>query len=300
MRSPREVPENLKKRPFRIAEAQSIGVTAKELRSSQYRRIFYDVYVESDLPDSPGLRCEAARLLLPSAAVFCGVTAARLYGVPVPDRDTRIHAAVPSASPTVPRIKDLRVHSYTILPKHLRLWDGWQVVGPERLFLELAATMPRMDLIVAGDHMLRHGLTTRTRLNSFLNKDCYRRRGVRRAKSAMPHLDEKSDSPPETRLRMLIVDAGLPRPIANRDVVTERGVWLARPDLSYPALQIAIQYEGAHHQQDYKQYSYDIERDGRLIEHGWIVIRVNKDGLFGNPRTVLNRIRKAIADRSPA
>ncbi|WP_157438243.1 endonuclease domain-containing protein [Actinomadura latina] len=258
------------------------------------------MYVQSDLPDNLGLRCDAARLLLPSAAVFCGVTAARLYGVPVPDRDMRIHAAVPSASSTVPRIKELRVHSYTIPPAHLRLRDGRQVVSPERLFLELAAAVPRMDLIIAGDHMLRHGLTTRSRLNNFLNEDCYRRRGVRRSRFAMPHLDEKSDSPPETRLRILIVDAGLPRPVVNQDVVTERGVWLARPDLSYPALKIAIQYEGAHHQQDYKQYSYDIERDGRLIEHGWIVIRVNKDGLFRSPRTVLNRIRKAIADRSPA
>ncbi|TDC63394.1 DUF559 domain-containing protein [Actinomadura sp. GC306] len=218
----------------------------------------------------------------------------------MPDWDMRIHAAVPSVKPTIPRIKDLRVHSYSISPTRLRMRDGRQVVGPERLFLELAAAVPRVDLIIAGDHMLRHGLTTRPHLNNFLNKDGYRRRGVRRARWAMPHLDEKSDSPPETRLRMLIVDAGLPRPTVNQDVVTERGVWLARPDLSYPELKIAIQYEGAHHQQDHKQYSYDIERDGRLIEHGWIVIRVNKDGLFGNPTTVLNRIRKAIADRSRA
>ncbi|MEU8799559.1 hypothetical protein [Spirillospora sp. NPDC048819] len=50
--------------------------------------------------------------------------------------------------------------------------------------------------------------------------------------------------------------------------------------------------KGTHHQQDYKQYSYDIERDGRLIDSGWIVISVNKDGLFRDPKTVLNRIKR--------
>lgn len=273
-------------------------MTSKELRSSQYRRIFYDVYAQSNLADCLELRCDAARLLLPPVAVFCDVTAARLYGVPVPDQDGRVHAAVPSVSTVVPRIRDLRVHSYAIPPAHLGVRDGRPLVSPERLFLELAAGVPRVDLIIAGDHMLRHRLTSRSRLTGFLH-DCPRRRGVSRAKLALPDLDDRSDSPPETRLRMLVVDAGLPRPIVNRDIVTERGVWLARPDLSYPALKIAIQYEGAHHQQDYRQYSYDIERDGRLIEHGWIVIRVNKEGLFRNPRTVVNRIRKAITDRSP-
>ncbi|MBB6396989.1 hypothetical protein BKA00_003903 [Actinomadura coerulea] len=146
----------------------------------------------------------------------------------MPDQDGRVHAAVPSVSTVVPRIKDLRVHSYAIPPAHLRVRDGRPLVSPERLFLELAAGLPRMDLIIAGDHMLRHRLTSRSRLTGFLH-DCHRRRGVGRAKLALPDLDDRSDSPPETRLRMLIVDAGLPRPVVNRDIVTERGVWLARP-----------------------------------------------------------------------
>ncbi|MBO2463331.1 hypothetical protein [Actinomadura violacea] len=121
---------------------------------------------------------------------------------------------------------------------------------------------------------------------------------MRKARLAMPHLEPRSDSPPETRLRMLIVDANLPRPVANQDVFNDWGVWLARPDLSYPARKIAIEYEGVHHQRDRIQYSHDIERDGRLIDHGWLVIRVDKEGLFRAPRIVVNRVRKALAQSS--
>jgi hypothetical protein len=293
VKAQRDVPVALRNRPFRYAEARKAGVTDKQLRSAQYRHVLYDVYIPAELDDSVSVRCDAATLVLPPAAVFCGITAARLYGVPVPDRDTRVHAAVPATSSTVPRIRELKVHSFTIPAGHRRSLHGRRVVSPERLFLELAATVPRIDLIIAGDHMLRQRLCTREQLIGFLH-DCYRRRGVRKARFALPHLEPRSDSPPETRLRMLIVDANLPRPIANQDVFNDWGVWLARPDLSYPAVKIAIEYEGAHHQRDHDQYSRDIERDGRLIDEGWTVIRVNKDALFRTPRIVVNRIRKAL------
>ena len=299
MRTPRDIPVALRNRPFRSAEAVREGVTAQELRAGQYRHVLHDVYAAAGLRDSVQLRCDAAALVLPPRAVFCGLTAARLYDVPVPDRDMRIHAAVPSTASTVPRIKQLKIHSYSIPKEQVGSLCGRRVVGPERLFLELAAALPRIDLIIAGDQMLRRRVTTREQLNTFLH-DCYRRRGVQRARLVMTHLEARSDSPPETRLRMLIVDAGLPRPVANQDVYDDRGVWLARPDLSYPAVKIAIEYEGIHHQQDYDQYSRDIERDGRMIDDGWIVIRVNKDGLFRNPRQVVNRVRKALRAHRPS
>ncbi|MFA1546674.1 hypothetical protein [Actinomadura chokoriensis] len=273
-------------------------MTAHQLRSGQYRHVLHDVYVSAGLDDSVHVRCDAAALVLPPTAVICGVSAAHLYGVPVPDVDTRVHAAVPAAAPTVPRIKQLKVHGYSIPAGQVRNLRDRRVIGPERLFLELAASVPRIDLVIAGDHILRRQVSTRERLNGFL-ADCHRRRGVRKARLAMPHLEPRSDSPPESRLRMLLVDAGLPRPLASRDVFSDWGVWLARPDLSYPAVKIAIEYEGLHHQQDPAQYSRDIEHDGRRIDDGWVVVRVNKDGLFRTPRQVVNRVRKALAHRRP-
>ncbi|MFF5261927.1 hypothetical protein ACFY4C_23570 [Actinomadura viridis] len=298
MTEPPEPLKQLRIHPFRSMQAHRLGVSTGQLRSKQFRHMLYDVYAWAGLPDSMELRCDAAALVLPESAVFCGVTAARLYGIPVPDGDQRIHVAVPSTSSTVPRVKPLKIHSYSIPHDHVGTFKGHRLVGPARLFLELAAALPRIDLIVAGDHMLRHRLTTERRISDFIGL-CRRRRGVRKAKDALPLLEERSDSPPETRLRMLIVDAGLPRPVANQDVFNDWGLWLARPDLSYPGLKIAIEYEGAHHQEDYTQYASDIERDGRLLDHGWIVIRVNKEGLFRTPTTVINRIKKARASRLP-
>ncbi|MBC6465230.1 endonuclease domain-containing protein [Actinomadura alba] len=212
----------------------------------------------------------------------------------MPGTDLRIHVAVPAKTPTPPRHRGMKVHEYTIAPEQIGRIDTFLVVRPERLFLELSAALPRIDLIVAGDQMLRRELTDSDSLRGFLSQ-CYRRRGVQRARAAVPHLEKNADSPPETRLRMLLVDAGLPRPVANQDVHNGWGVWLAKPDLSYPAQKIAIQYEGGHHREDPRQYSYDIERDGRLIDLGWIVIRVDKEMLYKHPEQVINRVRRSLS-----
>ncbi|MFB4318414.1 hypothetical protein [Actinomadura sp. 21ATH] len=292
-----DVPEGMLSGPFRGSRARRLGITGAQLAGPRFRRIHQDVYAPASTGDSLELRCHAAELVLPDDAVFCGATAARLYGLPVPRRDQDVHVAVPAKLPTAPRIKELRIHQYTIPPEQTGTYGGWRVVKPERLFLELAHALDRFDLIAAGDQMLRRGHTTIDRLTGFLH-GCDRRRGVKRARDAVPLLDGRADSPPESRARILLTDAGLPRPVVNQDVVNAWGIWLARPDLSYPELKIAIQYEGGHHQSDPAQYAYDIERDGRLIDEGWTVIRLDKNTLYNHPEIFVARIRRALARRS--
>jgi hypothetical protein len=105
----------------------------------------------------------------------------------------------------------------------------------------------------------------------------------------------------ETRVRLLLVRAGLPCPEVNRDVFDLAGSWLAPPDLSYPALKIAIEYDGDHHRTDRKQWRRDRARDANLREAGWIVITLTADDVFRYPdRTVAKvwhhyRIRSVLA-----
>jgi hypothetical protein len=294
-----EIPAQLLRAPFRSTDAIRLGLTRHQLEGGRFRHVFDDVYAAAQLPHSLELECAAALLVLPSDAVFCGVTAARLYGLPVPDQDSGLHVAVRSAMPTPPRIRDLEVHEYTIPEAQLGWHDGWQVVRPERLFLELAAALPRLDLIVAGDAMLTRELTGPERLRMFLYES-YRRRGVRRARQALPLLAKGVLSPPETRLRILLVDAGLPCPVVNQPVYGRLGDVLATPDLSYPEFRIAIQYEGGHHQVEREQYVYDIGRDDRLTDEGWIVVRITKEMLLGSPQMITNRIRLHLTHRRAA
>ena len=85
-------------------------------------------------------------------------------------------------------------------------------------------------------------------------------RGIRLAREAADLVRRGVDSPMESRLRLLLVLAGLPEPEVGRPVYSADGGWLAQPDLSYPALKIAIEYDGGHHLQDARQWQRDIRR----------------------------------------
>src|SRR5438067_13649072 len=53
----------------------------------------------------------------------------------------------------------------------------------------------------------------------------------------------------ETRLRMLLVLAGLPRPAAQVSLQDARGRFLGRPDLYCPGARLGIEYDGATHRE---------------------------------------------------
>ena len=97
-------------------------------------------------------------------------------------------------------------------------------------------------------------------------------RGLPRARIALPLMDGGAQSPRETRLRLILIDDGLPRPrtqIRVRDGSNEAFI-----DMGYDEPKVGFDYEGAHHSEDRGQYVYDIGRGELLDRQGWIDIKV--------------------------
>ena len=66
------------------------------------------------------------------------------------------------------------------------------------------------------------------------------REGVRRALATLDLVDPGAESPRETWLRLLIVRAGLPRPQTQIPVYDEYGQLVARVDMGWEDLKIAV------------------------------------------------------------
>ncbi|MBB5965359.1 hypothetical protein [Planomonospora venezuelensis] len=253
------------------------------------------MYASAELPDSIPLRCRAAKLLLPRSAVFCGPTAAALYGVPLPEHDT-LHVALPSAIGEHPRIRGVRLHRYGHWrPADLRQVKGLRVPRPEPLFAELAGLLSRIELIIAGDHLTR-SWTTPDKIGTHLAEACGHR-GLPAARAALPHLEPETYSPMETRLRMLLVDGGLPRPLANTHVLDETGQRIAQPDLYYPQARLTIDYDGAHHDRDPRQVRQDRDTMRLLALGGYLALRYDAPTVFGFPREIVAEVRNILAER---
>jgi len=222
----RVVPEPFCSRPFRVADATRAGVPVDVLDGSRFRRPFHGVRIPAALPDSLVTTCQAARLVLPGEVAFSHETAALLRDLPVPEFDGDLDVIVPPGA-VVPALAGIDGHvgldPDTVIEVH-----GLPVVRPERTFAHLAATWRRDDLVVLGDAMLRRW-TTLDRLHDEV-AGLARRRGIIRARDALRLIRPGVDSPMETRVRLLIVDAGLPCPDIGVNITDHTGAWLARPD----------------------------------------------------------------------
>ncbi|GAA1865148.1 hypothetical protein GCM10009836_51810 [Pseudonocardia ailaonensis] len=124
------------------------------------------------------------------------------------------------------------------------------------------------------------------------------RRPRTRSGSRLPRLvelaDRRAGSPPETRMRLALVRAGLPRPEVQwvvQDPVARRAV---RLDLAYPELRIGLEYEGADHLRP-EQVLRDTARFTALTAAGWRMFRFTK---WDDPARIVGLVRAAISTKA--
>jgi hypothetical protein len=173
---------------------------------------------------------------------------------------------------------------------------GLRLTTPEQTFVDLAADLDLVELVVLGDRLVKRGVTTPERLTRMAERwQGYHRELACRAARLVR---DGVDSPPESRLRMLIVLAGLPEPTVNHIIRDpDTGTWLRRFELAYRDLLIAIEYEGRQHRDDDEIWAADIERREELDRDTWRIVQVISTGLFESPVRTLQRIEQARVDR---
>ena len=98
----------------------------------------------------------------------------------------------------------------------------------------------------------------------------------------------------ETRVRLLLVLAGLPEPEPGYVIRDADGEWIAQVDLAYPAQRIAIEYHGDVHRRSAGQWRSDVTKAELLRGLGWTVIILTADDVDGRPERTLERVRDAL------
>lgn len=280
------------RRPFTRADAVAAGISPKTIRGSRYRRIFRNVYIDSGVRPSAWERTVAALMLHPDEAWASHSSAAQVYGVVVPD-DSQVHVSVTDARH---RRWQPGIKPHVAPPgSTVRTVRGIRVSGPVRLFIELAAILDLVDLVVAGDSLLRVLKMPLAELVSGL--EATREYWSSPARAAAAYVREHVDSPMESRLRMLLVLAGLPEPRVNHVVRDHEGKLLVRFDLSYPDLKLVIEYDGRQHMTDDETWALDLERRELLDDNDWRMVKVTAVGIFEQPARTIARVAYAIRRR---
>jgi hypothetical protein len=171
---PSVIPEALNGQPFRIADARALGVSSKTLQGARFRRVARGLYVAM-ASDSPRLRVRGVMLALPPGTIATGVTGLQLLGS---DVGPPLPMTFATTHPRQVRRRDVKVMRIKELPAHR---DG--VAAPEHCWLVAASTLNLLDLVTAGDSLVRRRGTTLARLQSAVQG--YSGRGIRLARTAV-------------------------------------------------------------------------------------------------------------------
>ncbi len=173
--------------------------------------------------------------------------------------------------------------------------DDVLVTGPERTFVDLTAHLALVDHVVLGDWLVQRGMVSPARLVSYCRR-CRVRRAADAATAAQ-FVRARVESPQETRLRMLLVLAGLPEPEVNGEVRDTGGGFVARLDHLYREVRLGVEYDGRHHATDSSQWERDVVRRGRLEDLGWRLIVVTANQLHRHPQQVLDQVVHSLRER---
>lgn len=252
-------------------------------------------------------------LTMPPNQFFTHVTAAVLWEVPVPAallrdafgrlRDLDVGVLAPLRHPRHAgvrghQLKRGRAHVVTHEVHRVRLTtpaSTWVALG--------SVIVDHYDLIAAADAIVRERiftddtppLATLEQLHKALAAG--RRVGGPALREALPRVRTRSASRMESRCRLILSDAGLPEPELNHVVLDDDGDFVACVDLAYPAVKIAIEYEGEHHLRNAEQWAKDIARYEALAAAGWFVIRVTKADVFDGRADLVRRVHHALRTR---
>jgi hypothetical protein len=233
------------------------------------------------------------------------VTAAVLLGLWLPawfQGCRELHLSKPKALPQVRR-EGVTGHTVLAFDDEIMVWEGIRLSTPARTWLDLARMVPLEDLVAVGDQLVRQprpGLELRKEPWSTvpeLRRMVARHpklQGIVKARAAVELIRPGADSAPETFLRMALIEAGLPEPELQIQIIPG-DEYSPAADLGYRLQRIAIQYDGVHHLTR-EQQSRDNRRDATFHSAGWRNYKFNADDLAQDFRRAVGQVRAALRE----
>lgn len=281
------VPPELTRKPFTLSEARTAGLSLSSLRGQAWRRLGTELYCWHGLTADPLLVLSAWRDLLPPDSVFVAGTAAWILGLDFDPTNPVAIAVTPSSS--LRSRTGLAVHRWAIQPSEAVIVRELRTTTLLRTLLDICTRWTGLEALVAIDMAINLGLTHSAALTRYANL-VVGRPGAGRFRSLVK-LAGAAESPMETRLRWLLIQAGLPVPEIQVDLHDNDRQFLGRADLYYPTRRVVIEYDGGNHRERLVE---DNRRQNLLINAGFHLLRFTAADIHGRPDVVAAQVRGAL------
>jgi very-short-patch-repair endonuclease len=277
-------------RPFLGRDAVRSGeLTARRLQKD-YAAVYRNVYVSKRTRVDALTRARAAWLWARGECILVGLSAAAAL------RTQWIDAHLPAEICREDRHSPVGivVHGYQLSAHEVCTVDGMRVTTPQRTAFDLGRGLAPECAVIHLDALMKAtGLMAADVLEvADLHPGA---RGLRRLRQVMQSVDGGAESPQETRLRLVLTNAGLPKPETQIEFRDRYGRVRVRVDMGWREWKVAVEYDGVQHWADEHQRSWDIDRIAMLEASGWVVVRVSAD-MLSRPGAIVERVRQKLRD----
>jgi very-short-patch-repair endonuclease len=258
------------------------------------------VYRDGELPDDVPTLVRAASLWLGGDLVACHSTAALLWGFDLRSTATaaaeRLHFLGPSDLDNR-LLRGLQVHPSSIGTDDAVLRLGVWCTPPARTACEVSRLGAPIDALATLDAALRSGTCDRGQLAAAATRQ-RGLRGVVRLAQLVRYADDRVESPMESRMRWRFLDARLPVPDVQIEVVADGR--RHRLDVGWREYRLAAEFDGLEAHMTRQQLAQDRDRHNWLTERGWTLLHFTAVDVYRRWERMADTVRRNLAAASSA
>ena len=219
--------------PFVGTEALARGAVSSGMLQRNYDRVYRNVYAAKGSELTPAKRAVAAWLWSGRQSTVAGLSAAALHGTKWIDPSLPAELYRRNGKP----VAGILIHRDELVDDERQLLRGISLTTPARTAFDLGRRRGRTGAIIRVD-----ALANTTGLQPPAIENLIERhpgaRGLRQLREVVELMDGGAESPQETRTRLVLVDAGLPRP--ETQIIVDR--W--RIDMGWEEFKVGVEYDG--------------------------------------------------------
>ena len=155
-----------------------------------------------------------------------------------------------------------------------------------RTGFDLARHLPLAEAVAAVDAILYSRKVNESELNAYVEARAGWS-GVAQARRVVELAEPATESLMESVLRMVLVQAGCPRPEVQHWICDQHGLRLGRVDLWYERARLAIEYDGEWHRDNLVS---DNRRQNLLLDQGIQLLRFTASDVLQRPGAVAGQV----------
>ncbi|HEU0189670.1 MAG TPA: hypothetical protein VFR17_00100 [Mycobacterium sp.] len=273
---------------FLGSEALAAGAVTRHGLARWHRRVHPNVYLDRFASVTLYDRMVGAWLWSGRDGIISGVAASALHGAGWVDTTIPIELIATRSRGT----RGITVRNERSAPDERTSISELPVTTRARTAFDLARHLPRDRALARLDALMRAAPCTVDDVLALAER-YPGARGLKQLRRLIPLVDGGAESPKETWLRLLLIDAGFPIPTTQIPVYLNRRLF-AVLDNGWEEFKVSAEYDGEVHRLLRHSYVKDHYRERMLPKLGWLNVRVIKEDSVDG---VIDRVCDALRSR---